>query len=280
MKKKILYFLICCFINFEVCAAFSGSCAKDENSSCEWSFDETSGTLTISGSGDMKNYSEVYSNLASYNPDNIAPWYEYGQNIQKVVVEEGITSIGNASFEKLPNLQEATLPQGLKTIGNNAFNNCVALSSIKIPDTVTSIGGWAFYHTDLSEVELPPNLSTLSPAVLYRVPLTTLVIPDNISTISETAFNYWAEASTTLQNLYCPEHLKEQCAKAVKDFTLTPVSIQTYQKLPNGELLIGGKFYQNPNDIYGDNRIKKRIYTVNEANMLSGKKNKVMIRYK
>lgn len=276
MKKKILYFVICCFINFEVCAAVSGSCAEDENSSCEWSFDETSGTLTISGSGDMKNYAEVWNNT-----DNIAPWYEYGQNIQKVVVEEGITSIGNAAFEGLQQIREVSLPQGLKNIGNDAFNTCFALSSIKIPDTVTSIGSWAFYHTDLSEVELPTNLSTLSQAVLYRVPLTTLVIPDNISTISEDALNYHGTAhSTTLQNLYCPEDLKEQCAKAVKDFTLTPVSIQTYQKLPNGELLIGGKFYQNPNDIYGDNRIKKRIYTVNEANMLSGKKNKVMIRYK
>lgn len=275
MKKKILYFVICCFINFEVCAAVSGSCAEDENSSCEWSFDETSGTLTISGSGNMKNYAEVWNNT-----DNITPWYEYGQNIQKVVVEEGITSIGRAAFENLQQIREVSLPQGLKNIGNDAFNTCVALSSIKIPDTVTSIGSWAFYYTDLSEVELPPNLSTLSEAVLYRVPLTTLVIPDNITTISEKAFNFGGADSTTLQNLYCPEHLKEQCAKAVKGFSKTPIAINTYKKLPNGQILVNGRFYEKPNDIYGNNNVKKRIYTVNEANMLSGKKNKVMIRYK
>ena len=244
------------------------------NSSCTATLEN--GTLTVSGNGDMKDYAEVWNNT-----DNIAPWAN--NNVQKLVVEQGITSIGRAAFENQRELQEVSLPDGLKKIENDAFNNCVILSNIKIPDSVTYLGSWVFNHTNLSEVEMPPQIKSLQQAIFASTPLINLVVPENVTFMSETVFKYYEDANNiALQNLYCPAHLATQCEKAVQKANVdaTLINVQIYQKLDNGQFLVEGRFYQNLNDIYGDNHIKKRIYTVDEANTVTGQKNKVIIRYK
>lgn len=94
-----------------------------------WNF--SNGTLTISGRGDM-------SDGAS------ALWEEFTEQITKVVVEEGVTSIGNNAFSDHVNLETVSLPDSLGSIGSSAFWNCTSLQSIRIPENVSNIAGSAF----------------------------------------------------------------------------------------------------------------------------------------
>jgi hypothetical protein len=94
-----------------------------------WKFSD--GVLTVSGQGDM--------------PEGLSqPWYEFGTSIRKVVIEEGVTSIGSDNFNNTINLASVTLPQSLTSIEPRAFESCYALKSVVIPPAVASIGGLAF----------------------------------------------------------------------------------------------------------------------------------------
>ena len=115
----------------EVELGISGICGDNMT----WSLDEQ-GTLTFSGSGEMYDY-----------PYESQPWLDYLDQINKVVVEEGVTSIGAGAFWSASNYQLTgglTLPSTLETIGDHAFQYCMGLGTVQIPDGVTSIGEWAF----------------------------------------------------------------------------------------------------------------------------------------
>ena len=114
-------------------AETSGTCGNN----LEWILDET-GCLTISGSGDMQNYSSS-SNNGIY--ETSAPW---GVSICKVIIDEGVTSIGSFAFTGCTSLSEIELPEGLKKIGSAPFSYCTNLSSIMIPDGVTGFDSISF----------------------------------------------------------------------------------------------------------------------------------------
>ena len=70
------------------------------------------------------------------------PWK--GLNIVKLVIEDGVTHIGNSAFWGRKTLANVTIPDSVTSIGSHAFRNCSALASVTIPSGVTSIGSWAF----------------------------------------------------------------------------------------------------------------------------------------
>ena len=80
------------------------------------------GTLTISGTGAMKNY--------DYN-DNPSPVYN-NSNVKKVVIEDGVTSIGNSAFNECISLTSITIPDSVTSIGESAFSNCSSLQTISL----------------------------------------------------------------------------------------------------------------------------------------------------
>lgn len=112
-----------------------------------WSFDENSGVLTISGTGKMYNYGAV-----GYD-DNIPSWWIHNaegyscslNSAKKLVVDEGITSLGEQAFQFL-NIENVQLPKSLKTINSGAFDNCPKLKSVTIPKQVEHIGLGVFAH--------------------------------------------------------------------------------------------------------------------------------------
>ena len=95
-----------------------------------WKLD-ADGTLTISGTGAMKNYKDGDQSPVFNN-----------SNVKKVVIEDGVTSIGNYAFS-YTGLKSITIPDSVTSIGNYAFSY-TDLKSITIPDRVTSIGNYAF----------------------------------------------------------------------------------------------------------------------------------------
>ncbi len=106
-----------------------------------WSYNSGTGTLHISGSGEIP----FYSNQSSI------PWFGYRNEITKVTVNNGITRV--ASIECLYNIKEIILPDSVQTIDQYAFYECSNLVYIYIPYAVTSIGGNAFYNCNsLSQV--------------------------------------------------------------------------------------------------------------------------------
>ena len=99
-----------------------------------WSFDETTGTLTLDGSGAMKEYTSAAE----------APWYSYRDSIAHLVVKSGVTSLSSYAFVGCQNLEDITLPDTLQTIGTMTFYGCDKLNNVTIPASVHTIGSYAF----------------------------------------------------------------------------------------------------------------------------------------
>ena len=113
-------------------ATNGGNCGKNGNN-VTWSYDDSSKTLTISGTGEMEDY-EVEG--------NISPWRSAGleSDVKSVDIEEGVTSIGDCAFGYCESLTDITIPDDVKSIGWSAFYGCESLTDITIPGGVTNIG--------------------------------------------------------------------------------------------------------------------------------------------
>ena len=109
--------------------AKSGKCGKN----VYWSFDSSTGTVTIIGEGEMYEYSIA---------DDPSPFVE--STVVNVVVVDGVTSIGDCAFYDCSSLKSITIPDSVTSIGDCAFYDCSSLKSITIPDSVTSIGRGTF----------------------------------------------------------------------------------------------------------------------------------------
>ena len=105
--------ILCALLIFTPAAAAtiidSGSCGA-QGDNVKWTLD-SEGTLTISGTGNMYNY---------YIENDDAPWYFSGEKIHKVIIEYGVTSIGDYAFgvrawnwgeDEYPNLTSVTIPK-------------------------------------------------------------------------------------------------------------------------------------------------------------------------
>ena len=145
-----------------------------------WTLD-ADGTLTISGTGKMKNYNDT---------DKLSPVYN-NSNVKKVVIEDGVTSIGNSVFDSCSNLASITIPSSVTSIGNSAFYKCTGLTSITIPDSVTSIGNSAFYKcTGLTSITIPDGVASIGTFAFSGCSsLTSITIPDSVTSIEFAAFN-------------------------------------------------------------------------------------------
>ena len=152
------------------------------------------GTLTISGTGAMKDYDYYYNNPSpAYN----------NSNVKKVVIEDGVTSIGNSAFYNCDGLTSITIPKSVTSIENYAFYNCTGLTSITIPDSVTSIGDSVFEKcSNLSNITLSNNITSIeSGAFADCSSLTDIVIPNSVTSIGDFAFDWCSNLSSiTLSN--------------------------------------------------------------------------------
>lgn len=123
-----------------------GECGED----LEWYYLDH--TLYIRGTGDM------------WSADIIgcAPWDHYRDDINKVIVEDGCTSIGYRIFEYHENVSEIELPDSVEVIRDRAFYDCYSLPSIELPDGLKEIGAEAFsYCHTLESIELPDSIEVI-----------------------------------------------------------------------------------------------------------------------
>ncbi len=108
--------------------------------SLTWTFDDSTGLLTISGSGDMYDY--------SYEDINSLPWSIYADSITEIMIENGVTSIGDYAFFEMYWVTSVSISDSIEKIGVYAFYNCDSLSDIIIPDSVSVINSFAFSYCD------------------------------------------------------------------------------------------------------------------------------------
>lgn len=157
-----------------------------------WSFDETTGTLTISGSGKMSDYN-----------GGTAPWsVDYKYKTKSVIIEDGVTYIGGAAFSYMTNMKSITIASSVTAIGNNVFQGCASLESITIPSSVTTIGSHVFMGcTKLKNVEIPSSVTSIGSWAFNKCyALTDIEIPSSITTIS----GYMFYQCTALTNVTIP----------------------------------------------------------------------------
>ena len=150
----------------------SGFCGAETNEggaeSVAWSLDD-SGVLTISGTGDMADYDYDYDFDFGAWQGQKAPWDAYAAVITSVIIESGVTSIGEQAFSSCTSLTSVTIPDSVTSIGDKAFYDCTSLTSVTIPGSVTSIGDNAFYDcTSLSTVTIPDSVTSIGNAAFYK----------------------------------------------------------------------------------------------------------------
>lgn len=135
-------------------AASSGLCGDNVS----WYLDN--GTLTLKGTGDMYSYDDS---------DNPVPWSLYKDEIQKVVINYGITKIGTYSFFRCNNLFSVSISETVKEISFCAFDNCDSLEFIVFPDSVEKIGMHAFSScSNLSSISLGKGLKRIELGAFYN----------------------------------------------------------------------------------------------------------------
>ena len=163
------------------------------------------GTLTISGKGEMDNYKFTVYDYPAYTYRTDAPWdaYRYYKDarsyyIKSVVIENGVTSIGDRAFYGCANLTSVTIPSSVTSIGEYAFYDCLKLASVTIPHRVTSIGNSAFYGCSLTSVTIPYGVAEIGERTFYNcTALTSVTIPGSVTSIGEYAF-YRCDALTSV----------------------------------------------------------------------------------
>lgn len=177
------------------------------------------GTMYLYGSGNMLTSYSVGSSgdyaivsVGGNTPEEQRPWASFGNKIKKLVVEEGVTSIGGKAFVDMESIETIVLPNSLLEIGNKAFFSCESIVSVNLPANLEEIGESAFqgceslksitipqkcnelgrmafwYCTNLSEVSILSKPEVIPSAIFCNCAITSIVIPESVKYIYDKAF--------------------------------------------------------------------------------------------
>ena len=178
---------------------YSGTCGEN----LTWTLD-IEGTLTISGTGKMEDYSS----------DQCAAWFDYLARVKSLVINEGVTGVGAEAFRECRNLKSVSIPDSVTSIGDSAFYYCGSLTSIALPAATVSIGACAFQAcTKLAEIMVDAENTAYASedGVLFNGNKTELIcypagrageeysVPDSVLRVGEYAFS-----SSALQTILLP----------------------------------------------------------------------------
>ncbi|MGN1419178.1 MAG: leucine-rich repeat domain-containing protein [Acutalibacteraceae bacterium] len=179
-------------------AITSESCGKD----LSWNFNSATGVLTISGTGDMYYFSIPQGGIIEITP----PWYSVRSQVKKIVVADGVTSIGEYAFYGCSNAETAEIASSVQSIGKKAFRGCSSLTQLDLSDGLETIGENAFENCDgLVYVTLPETVVTISENAFFSCSkLEQINLPKSVETIGKKAF-YSCEA---LKGIAIPEKVK------------------------------------------------------------------------
>lgn len=235
MRKKLFTLLLAIVASIGTIFAESGTCGPN------LTWDLTDGVLTISGTGEMKDYS-FYSN---------APWYSSRSSITSVAIENGVTSIGKYAFYDCTNLTGVTISNSVANIGESAFSGCNSLpvidnvryadtylvsitdnslNAFTIKDGTRWIGSSAFERCrNLTTISIPNSVIDIGDAAFGGCgALTSITIPNSVTRIGASAFN----GCSSIQSLVIPNNVEYIGEEAFGHCTNL-----SYIKLPDGYVI-------------------------------------------
>lgn len=242
MKKRLISLLLAfsmmlTFLPAGAVSAFAEenshtyNCGKNVTATLSRNSDvEETYTLTIRGTGPMKNY--------DYDSSRYMPWYDAIPKITRLIVCDGVTSLGDCvlhgfdGWHDAESLKEVTLPEGLTYLGDYAFDSAAELKSITLPSTLTTIGGAAFYEcTRLTDITIPSDIKTIDSMAFFGCTgLTSVTIPDKVETLGQDVFG----CCTQLTSIHIPKSVKSMGAGMFEGCTaLTCITFEPGSNLRN-----------------------------------------------
>lgn len=267
--------------------ATSGICGEN----LTWSFDETTGTLTIGGTGEM------------YDFENYPPWSRYEKEISNVLIGENVTSIGKTALDNLTSLENIAIPASITKIEDSPFGGCDNLTEINvaqsnshyssdefgvlfdkekktlikypaacnqtlytIPETVTVINGVAFNSClNLVEVRIPDKVEKIGgSAFRYCYNLSKVNIPKNLSTIEFATFG-----SSGISSIVIPENVKK-----IEDFAFAGSNLENIQIHNNitdiGDRAFYGIPYSDDESNWNNDVLYLENYLIEARDTISG----------
>lgn len=257
MKTKLLSLFLALMASVGTIFAQSGTCGDN----LTWNLNN--GNLIISGVGTMENY------LNSY-----APWSDYRENITSVVINNGVTSIGDGAFLFMSAINSISIPNSVTSIGEASFGNCEGLITISIPNSVTNIGNGAFYgcknltspvYNDYVFAYLPTSFSgtyaipngieSISGSAFHNCRnLISVTIPNTVVSIGEDAFAY----CTSLASIEIPNSVTnlESAFSGCSNLTFATIDMTNptinLQNLPIDTLIFGDHVESIPKSMCKD----------------------------
>ena len=192
-----------------------GFCGADENGQAlSWQLN-TEGILTISGEGAMVDYSL----------DSEAPWSAYQEDIKAVIINHGLSRVGNRAFFGCKNMTNIVIPISVTSIGERAFSNS-GLAEVTIPDSVTEMGDSVFsYCTNLKKVVVGSSVKNIPRDGFSSCEnLVDLTLSDGLLSISGNAFFN----CNALKTVMLPQSLSQISGNSFEDCRqLTSFSIES-----------------------------------------------------
>ena len=157
----------------------------------DWAYDSDTKTLTFSGT----------EPIPSYSKEN-RPWKDYVAEVENIIINEGVRSIGDNAFTSCSALTSVTIPASVTSIGESAFKNCTSLTFITIPSGVTSIDDNAFDGCEkLATVTIPSSVTYIGLWTFQNcTSLTSITIPSSVTYISHFAFSSCSNLATVTIN--------------------------------------------------------------------------------
>jgi len=158
MKKNVfrifsICLALCLLLTAFPAAALAASSGK-LGDNLNWTLN-SSGVLTISGSGEMRNIEPSAESIGSI------PWIEHYASIKSVVIREGVESVGNYIFYGHSSLSKVSLPRSVQSIGAGSFYGCTSLSSIDLPIRLLAIHNNAFDFCPITSIKIPASVTSI-----------------------------------------------------------------------------------------------------------------------
>lgn len=233
LKKlsKCLFLLVCLILfgaaNVDETYAFGSEGNLTETGQCGenvyWELNRSTCTLTISGTGPMYDY--TYDDKSPFNENGFG-------SIENVVINEGVTTIGNSAFEHSLSLKSITVADSVTSIGGFAFSNDSYLEEIYFGKNVKSIGTMAFAHcTRLKTIELPDNVSELGDMLFYNCSgLKSVKLPEKLKTLNLGVFS----GAISVEKITIPKNCKqiEGVINACKMISSGIYALKAYEVAP------------------------------------------------
>lgn len=274
MKKRMLSLLLALVMVLvlvptvalaEDTPAMSGTCGASGNeNNVKWELTDVDGdgkyTLTISGTGAMKNFTVINSK----NDDR--PWKYFISSITKGVVAQGVTNVGDRTFYNCSSMTSVELTDGIILITGGAFENCTSLTSLALPNSLEKFGGNAFKGcTGLTgELVIPDSVREIKNwAFMNCTFISSVSIGKNVESISASAF----ENCKSLKNVTFRGDTKNIGSNAFRATSLTSLT------LPDGLETIGADAFYGIATLSGMLVIPESVTKIEQQAFWTGRNN-------